>query len=94
MIRHQGPSKISERTDVKVEASYQRNSKGFAFYKGSRKYWKSTARMARIVMSIIWARYVVNAGRGGILTRLLDVEADETKGWRKGRGTPPLGLGK
>ena len=55
---------------------------------------KSTARMARIVMSIIWARYVVNAGRGGIRTGLLDVEADETRGWRKGRGTPPLGLGK
>ena len=37
--------------------------------------------MARIVMSIIWARYVVNAGRGGIRTGLLDVEADET--WTK-----------
>ena len=55
---------------------------------------KSTARMARIVMSIIWAQYVVNAGRGGIRTGLLDVEADETRGRRKGRGTPLLGLGK
>ena len=45
-------------------------------------------------MSIIWARYVVSAGRGGILTALLDVDADETKGWRKGRGIRLLGLGK
>ena len=45
-------------------------------------------------MSILWARYVVSAGRGGIRTGLLDVEADETRGWRKGRGVPLLGLGK
>ena len=45
-------------------------------------------------MSIMWARYVVSAGRGVIWTSLLDVEADETRGWRKGRGTPFLGLGK
>ena len=55
---------------------------------------KSTARMARTVMSIMWARYVLSAGRGGIRTELLDVEADETRGWRKGRGVPPLGLGR
>ena len=31
---------LKEKTDVKVKPSYQRNSKGFAFYKGSRKYWE------------------------------------------------------
>ena len=43
-------------------------------------------------MSIIWARYVVNAGRGGIRTSFIDVEADETGGWRKGRGVPLSGI--
>ena len=45
--------------------------------------------MARTVMSIIWARYVVSAGREGIRIGLLDDEDDETR-----RGVSLLGLGK
>ena len=45
-------------------------------------------------MSIIWARYVVRAGRGGIRTGFLDVEAEEASGRLEGREVPLSGFGK